>query len=28
VWWYLLLTALFLLAVETVLSNRLSRVTA
>ena len=28
VWWYLLLGALFLLAVETVLSNRLSRVTA
>jgi hypothetical protein len=28
VWWYLLLGALFLLAVETVLSNRLSRVSS
>jgi hypothetical protein len=28
VWWYLLLIALFLLAVETVLSNRLSRVSS
>jgi hypothetical protein len=28
VWWYLLLAALFLLAVETVMSNRLSRATS
>ncbi len=28
VWWYLLLGALFLMAVETAMSNRLSRVTS
>jgi hypothetical protein len=28
VWWYLLLGALFLMAIETVMSNRLSRATS